>query len=101
LGLFVRALIGLERTAAQEAMSEFLNDATATSTQITFIKMIVEFLTHNGAITDDLLYQSPFTNVAPCGPEDIFSAAKIIQLDAKIKEIRERAIAYTDDVKAA
>ena len=101
LGLFVRALIGLERTAAQEAMSEFLNDAAATSTQITFIKMIVDFLTHNGAITDALLYNAPFTDVAPCGPEDIFSAAKIIQLDAKIKEIREHAMAYTDDVKAA
>ena len=101
LGLFVRALIGLERTAAQDAMSEFLNDATATTTQITFIKMIIEFLTRNGVITDALLYNSPFTDVAPCGPEDIFSAAKIIQLDTKIKEIREHAIACIDDVKAA
>ena len=93
LGLFVRSLVGLERGAAVEAMAEFLNDTTATASQLTFIKMVVECLTRNGAMTNDLLYEQPFTNIAPTGPEAIFPAAKLKQLDEAIDVIRHRAIA--------
>ncbi|MBK8814869.1 MAG: DEAD/DEAH box helicase family protein [Methylococcaceae bacterium] len=93
LGLFVRSLIGLERNAAVEAMSEFLNDSTVTASQLTFIKLIVECLTNNGTISDDLFYQSPFTDFAPTGPEGIFPAAQITRLNELIKDIRQRAVA--------
>ncbi|NOT13768.1 MAG: DEAD/DEAH box helicase family protein [Methylococcaceae bacterium] len=93
LGLFVRSLVGLERNAAVEAMSEFLNDSTATASQLTFIKLIVECLTSNGMISDDLFYQSPFTDYAPTGPEGMFSPAKITQLNMLIQDIRQRAVA--------
>lgn len=93
LGLFVRSLVGLERNAAVAAMSKFLNDATATASQLTFVKLIVECLTRNGVITDDLLYSSPFIDFAPTGPESIFSPAKAKQLDDTIKDIRQRAVA--------
>jgi type I restriction enzyme R subunit len=79
--------------AAVEAMAEFLNDTTATASQLTFIKMVVECLTRNGAMTNDLLYEQPFTNIAPTGPEAIFPAAKLKQLDEAIDVIRHRAIA--------
>ncbi|MGZ8946522.1 MAG: type I restriction-modification enzyme R subunit C-terminal domain-containing protein [Methylococcaceae bacterium] len=93
LGLFVRSLVGLERSAAVEAMSEFLNDATATSTQLTFVKLIVECLTSNGAMTEDLLYNTPFTDFAPTGPEDIFPPAKVQRLDEAIRDVWKRAVA--------
>jgi type I restriction enzyme R subunit len=93
LGLFVRTLVGLERSAAVEAMSEFLNDATATASQLTFVKLIVECLTRNGAMTEDLLYSTPFIDFAPTGPESIFPPAKVKQLDDAIKDIRQRAVA--------
>jgi type I restriction enzyme R subunit len=93
LGLFVRSLVGLERNAAVETMSEFINDSTATASQLTFIKLIVECLTSNGIISDDLFYQSPFTDYAPTGPEGIFSADKITQLNELIQDIRQRAVA--------
>lgn len=93
LGLFVRSLVGLERNAAVEAMSEFLNDSTVTASQLTFIKLIVEYLTNNGTIAEDLFYQSPFTDYAPTGPEAIFPAVKVQQLEIIITEIRQRAVA--------
>ena len=93
LGLFVRSLIGLERGAAVEAMSEFLNDTTATASQLTFIKLIVESLTRNGAMTEDLLYNAPFTDIAATGPESIFPAAKIRRIDEVINDIRQHAVA--------
>lgn len=71
----------------------FLNDATATSSQLTFIKLIVECLTRNGAMTEDLLYNTPFTDFAPTGPEGIFPPAKVKEIDEAIKEIRQHAVA--------
>jgi type I restriction enzyme R subunit len=93
LGLFVRSLVGLERIAATEALSEFLNDKTATSSQINFLNLIVEELTKNGAIKDDRLYESPFVDITPTGPESIFDQDQVNKLFTKIEEIRLRAIA--------
>jgi len=93
LGLFVRSLIGLDRVAATEAMNAFLTDASATSKQIEFVTLIVDELTKNGAMDDDRLYQSPFVDITPTGPESIFSSAKVEQLFASINEVRLRAVA--------
>ncbi|MCC6067686.1 DEAD/DEAH box helicase family protein [Ferrovum sp. PN-J185] len=93
LGLFVRSLLGLERGAAMEAMSEFLNEQNATASQLEFAKLIVNFLTVDGVITKDRLYESPFINVAATGPDSIFPAEKIEQLFKVIEEIRLRAVA--------
>ena len=93
LGLFVRSLVGLERSAATEAMNAFLTDSTATARQIEFVTLIVDELTKNGAMEDKRLYQSPFVDITPTGPESIFSQAKVEQLFASINEIRLRAVA--------
>jgi type I restriction enzyme, R subunit len=55
VGLFVRSLVDLERAAAVEVMNDFLNDSTAAARQINFVNYIVECLTQNGAITDNLI----------------------------------------------
>jgi hypothetical protein len=44
-------------------------------------------------MTEDLLYSTPFTDFAATGPQSIFPAAKVKQLDDAIKEIRQRAVA--------
>ena len=93
LGLWVRSLVGLDRAAAVEAMAEFLNDVNATSSQIEFAKMIVDYLTVDGAIAAQRLYEIPFTSVAATGPETVFSKAKVERLFAVIENIRQRAVA--------
>jgi len=93
LGLFVRSLVGLEPQAANEAMSKFLSDASATQNQISFVRMIVEQLTYNGAMSKERLYEAPFTDIAVAGPDSVFTPAKVIELFAVIDNIRQRAVA--------
>ena len=93
LGLFVRSLVGLELQAANDAMSKFLSDTSATKNQIAFVRMIVQQLTHDGAMTKNRLYESPFTDLAAAGPESVFASAKVTELFAVIEDIRHRAVA--------
>jgi type I restriction enzyme R subunit len=85
--------VGLDKAAATEAMNIFLTDATATNRQIEFVNLIVDELTKNGAMEDGRLYQSPFVDMAPTGPEGIFSSDKVQQLFTSINEVRQRAVA--------
>jgi type I restriction enzyme R subunit len=93
LGLWVRSLVGLDRAAAVEAMAEFLNDTNATASQIEFAKMIVEYLTVDGAIAAERLYETPFTLVSTTGPDTVFGKVKVERLFAVIESIRQRAVA--------
>ncbi len=63
LGAFVRSIVGLDMSAAKEAFSEFLEDANLDSRQIYFVNQIVEYIVHNGMMTDlSVLQESPFTD---------------------------------------
>lgn len=93
LGLFIRSLVGLDKEAANEAMAVFLNDTTANAKQITFVRLIVEQLTQDGAMSDERLYESPFTDIASTGPTALFSAAKVDEIRSVLSEIRQRAVA--------
>jgi type I restriction enzyme R subunit len=92
-GCFVRSLVGLDRAAVGEAFSEFLAAGTATAAQIEFINMVIEHLTDQGMMDPSLLYEPPFTGVAPTGPEHLFDEGSIVQLFTKIKAINDSAVA--------
>ena len=92
-GRFVRSLVGLDRAAVREAFSEFLAAGTATAAQIEFINMVIEHLTDQGMMEPGLLYEPPFTGVAPTGPEHLFDESRIVQLFTKIKAINDSAVA--------
>jgi type I restriction enzyme R subunit len=92
-GRFVRSLVGLDRAAVGEAFSEFLAAGTATAAQIEFINMVIEHLTDQGIIDPALLYEPPFTDIAPTGPEQLFGDEKVTRLFTKIKAINDAAVA--------
>jgi len=89
----VRSLVGLDRAAVSEAFGEFLSTGTATAAQIEFINMVIEHLTDQGAMDPALLYEPPFTDVAPTGPDQLFDEDRVTQLFIKIRAINDSAVA--------
>jgi len=94
LGLFVRSLVGLEKEAVQAAFSTYLVDATYTANQIHFVGLIVSHLTENGVLEPARLYESPFTDHAPHGPDLLFPRSDNVDGIIEIlHEVRQHAVA--------
>jgi type I restriction enzyme R subunit len=55
--------------------------------------MIVQQLTHDGAMKRERLYEAPFTDIAATGPDSVFPSEKVTELLSAIDEIRSRAVA--------
>jgi type I restriction enzyme R subunit len=91
LGLFVRSLLGLDRGAAKEAFAEFLDGKILNANQIEFVDLIVNHLTEHGVMGAALLYESPFTDVAPRGPDELFKSEEVDQLVAVLDRVRAAA----------
>ncbi|MEV0049033.1 DEAD/DEAH box helicase family protein [Saccharopolyspora shandongensis] len=92
LGLFVRSLLGLDRSAAEAALSSFLQDKTLNARQIEYLRLIVESLTRNGVMSPAQLYESPFTQIAPQGPDVLFPD-RHADLEIVLEEVRSSATA--------
>src|SRR5690606_20411812 len=69
LGRLVRSLVGMDRAAAKEALANFTNGRTLTANQLEFVNLIVDHLTEHGLVEPARLYESPFIDIAPHGPE--------------------------------
>jgi len=91
LGLFVRSLVGLDREAAKAALGDFLTGKTLSANQIEFVNLMIDQLTEQGMMPASALYESPFTDVAPHGPDGIFSPEQVDQLVATLDAIRAAA----------
>ncbi|MEJ7760057.1 MAG: DEAD/DEAH box helicase family protein [Gemmatimonadaceae bacterium] len=93
LGLFVRSLVGMDREAAKSALGGFLNGKTWSASQIEFVNLIVNHLTEHGVMEAARLYESPFTDLTPHGPDGLFSTAQIDALLAALAAVRATAVA--------
>lgn len=91
LGLFIRSLVGLNREAAMEAFSEFLTDSRFGAAEIHFIHLIVEQLTTNGVMEARRLYEAPFTDHAPTGPELLFSDPDVNRIILVLDRVKAHA----------
>ena len=92
-GLFIRSLVGLDRNAAKELFAAFLADGTHTATQIRFINEILDELTSRGVMDPARLYDPPFSDLAPTGPEGLFSEAEVNNICHLLDLIKTRAVA--------
>jgi type I restriction enzyme, R subunit len=90
-GVFIRSLVGLDRNAAKELFAHYLAEGTHTAIQIRFINEIIDELTSRGAMDPARLYDPPFSDLAPTGPEGLFSDAEAEQLFDLLQLINDRA----------
>jgi type I restriction enzyme, R subunit len=93
LGIFIRSLVGMEREAVAQAFSEVIAGTQATPDQIEFIDLVVSELTINGVMEAGRLYEAPFVDISPQGPEGLFPVAKVDRMVQVLDEIRQRAAA--------
>ncbi|WP_448609436.1 DEAD/DEAH box helicase family protein [Geodermatophilus sp. URMC 60] len=92
LGLFVRSLVGLDREAAVAAFAEFTRGADYTANQLRFIQLIIDHLTANGVMEPGRLFESPFSDDAPQGPQSLFSDEQVDGIVAVLADVRRRAL---------
>ena len=93
LGIFVRSLVGLDREAAKSALAGFIKGKTLAANQIEFVNLVIEHLTEHGVMDAGLLYESPFTDLNPQGPEGVFDSVQVDELVTLLSEVRARAVA--------
>src|SRR5439155_24189322 len=91
LGLFVRTLVGMDREAAKAALADFLADKTLGANQIEFLNLIVDHLTERGVLVPAALYESPFTDISPTGPDAIFKFDQVEKLFGALEGITTSA----------
>jgi type I restriction enzyme R subunit len=91
LGLFVRSLVGLDRGAAKAALATFLDGRTLSANQIEFTNLVVDHLTEHGMVDPAQLYESPFTDLSPRGPEELFTRAQVDELIRALDAVRATA----------
>ena len=92
LGLFVRSLVGLDRTAASEAFERYLDGTTFNVDQVRFVNLIVDELTANGIMEPKRLFESPYTDHAPTGPDFFFPDADVDVIIEILSDVKRNAI---------
>jgi type I site-specific restriction endonuclease len=92
LGLFVRSLVGLDREAAIAAFEDFLAGRALSANQLHFVNLVIAGLTESGVLEPGRLYESPFTDVAPQGPDRMFPSDDVESLLNILVEVKAHAI---------
>jgi type I restriction enzyme R subunit len=81
----------MDREAATQALGGFVADKTLSANQLEFVNLIVAHLTEQGVMAPALLYEPPFTDVAPQGPDGLFTSAQVDELFGVLASVEARA----------
>ncbi|MCK0111885.1 DEAD/DEAH box helicase family protein [Ornithinimicrobium sp. F0845] len=92
LGIFVRNLVGLDRSAAIEAFEKYLDNTQFTAAQVRFVNLIVDELTKNGVMDPARLFESPYTDHAPTGPDYFFPDTEVEVIVETLHHIKQTAV---------
>lgn len=63
------------------------------SVQIEFINLVVDHLTEHGVVEPGRLYESPFTDLTPRGPDALFTPVQLDELMGALEVVRGTAVA--------
>lgn len=92
LGIFIRGLVGLDRSAAAEAFKDYLDETRFTVDQVRFVNLIVDELTRNGVMDPGRLFEAPYTDHAPIGPDMVFPPSDVEVIIDTLHDIRNTAV---------
>lgn len=93
LGAFIRSVTGLNEQTVNEAFAEFLQVGNLRADQITFVRTIMSYLTKNGTIDKQMLFEPPFTDLNDQGLTGVFdNDADIIKIVKIIDLINGNAV---------
>ena len=87
LGKFIRSIVGLDINAAKEAFNDFLNAGNLSADQIRFVDMLIDYLSKNGVIDTDMLFEEPFTKFHMEGIAGVFDKKSITELLSILRRI--------------
>ena len=91
LSVFIRTLVGLDRSAAMETFSKYLDDTHFNTSQIRFIEMIIDHLTQRGVMDPGLLYEQPFTGIHFEGLDGVFLSATADEIVIILETVNSNA----------
>ncbi len=93
LGLFLRSLTGLEEQAARDAFDAFQSGRTLTANQLDFLDLLVKVIATNGIVEVGSLYDPPFSQRYPHGPDALFpNSADLDEIETILAQLRTTAI---------
>lgn len=93
LGLFIRSVVGLDRSAAKAAMAESIDLGRLGTVQIQFVNLVVDYLASRGVLPAEALYEDPFTGIAPEGPDGLFRSDEVDRLIEALHMVHDNAVA--------
>ena len=92
LGEFIRSIVGLEQSAAQEVFAQFIQSGTLRADQMTFIDTIIRYLTKNGMIEKDMLWKKPFIDIHDQGLSGVFDDIQAKNVINLIDTVNDNAL---------
>lgn len=90
-GVFVRSLVGLERSAAQDAFATLLQRTNLSANQINFITTIIDFLSVNGILEPSKLLDQPFVSLHHEGVYGLFDDKTVDDIVNVVNSLKETA----------
>ena len=89
---FIIDLIGLSAEKVNAAFSEFINQYQLSAVQIQFLDTLKLFLTKNGKIDPEKLYESPFKSFHNNGIDGVFNSEQADNIFSIIEHFNERQV---------
>lgn len=89
-GLLVRSIAKMDRAAAMEAFSKFINDQSLNDAQIAFVSKVISYIEQNGYMEAEDLRRPPFDK--PKGFARLFDAKTGRALISAINAVRDNAV---------
>lgn len=91
LGKFVRSIVGLDAGAVRQAFSTFINTPSLNAQQIRFLDLIVQYLSSNGFLETEKLFEAPFTEVSAHGLLGVFNSTQADEVVSMLERVNRYA----------